>query len=104
MNLDTNAKRVRHIHTALNIAQGETVDTAIKKGWKLGLQVALAPILPTWLISLTSKLVVPILAMYTKTAVQRSIINHTTNKQGRALKRAATPGEFQKAFNDLASI
>ena len=98
------SKRIRHHHTGLQIAQGETVNTAIKKGWELGLQVALAPVLPVWLVKLSTKILVPILAMYTKTAVQRSIINVKTNKQGRKLKEAVTAEDFKKAFNDLASI
>ena len=97
-------KRIRHQHTALSISCGEPVDTAIKKGWKLGLQVALAPVLPTWLVSVTTKVLVPILAMYTKTAVNRSIINHKTNKQGRKLKAAASAEDFKKAFYDLARV
>ena len=90
--------------TAYGIARGSTVNDAIKEGWKVGLQAALAPVLPTWLIGITTKIVVPVLAMYTRTAVNRSIIDHKTKKQGERMKGAATPKEFQDAFNNLASI
>ena len=80
------------------------MNKAIRKGWELGLQVALAPVLPVWLVKLTTKVLVPVLALYTQTAVQRSVINHKTNKQGRKMKEAVTAEEYKKAFSDLASI
>ena len=97
-------KTLRHKVTAYGIARGSTVNRAIKEGWQVGLNAALAPVLPTWLVGLTTKVVVPFLVLYTRTAVNRSIINSRTKQQGQRLKAAVSAEEYKKAFNDLASI